>query len=256
MEDFLDDEGTVDNTKVKEYLEKNGLADNTFQQEQPNLNDSDDISMTVDTIVPDQSVLLNDTVNTLDEANPFRDDIKLNPDSEIDNYIITQDDLVSVKKPANQKSKSENIPAKPLRNTVKEDITKNPFRNNENEKTDETVYPLDEDVAELEQTTPKPIGKSDRADDILDKIRDRQEPDSDSQRSYTVQVFSTLSEEDAEIWKQKLQNRRVGQAYISEHIIRDQTWYRVRVGDYPTREEAMRVARKLGYAQVWVDRIR
>lgn len=73
---------------------------------------------------------------------------------------------------------------------------------------------------------------------------------------YTIQVYSTPSREDAEQWKKELEKMNIPKAYISEQKIRDVIWYRVRFGEYPTREQAMQAAKQLGFSQMWVDRIK
>ncbi|GAB5466512.1 MAG: hypothetical protein Kapaf2KO_19480 [Candidatus Kapaibacteriales bacterium] len=78
----------------------------------------------------------------------------------------------------------------------------------------------------------------------------------DNDALYTIQVFSSLNKSDAEIWKNKIESRDIGKVSISSQKIRDEVWYRVRVGEYPSKESALSAARKLGYAQIWVDRVR
>jgi hypothetical protein len=73
---------------------------------------------------------------------------------------------------------------------------------------------------------------------------------------YTVQVYSTPSFEDAQIWLQKLYNLNIPSATIYKQKIRDVIWYRIRFGNYPSREEAMNAAKKLGFSQMWVDRVK
>ncbi len=73
---------------------------------------------------------------------------------------------------------------------------------------------------------------------------------------YTVQVYSTPSFEDAQIWLQKLYNLNIPSATIYKQKIRDVIWYRIRFGNYPSREEAVNAAKKLGFSQMWVDRVK
>lgn len=73
---------------------------------------------------------------------------------------------------------------------------------------------------------------------------------------YTIQVYSTPSREDAEQWKKKLESLNIPKAYISEQKIRDIIWYRVRFGEYPTKESAIQAAKQLGFSQMWIDRVK
>ena len=78
----------------------------------------------------------------------------------------------------------------------------------------------------------------------------------DEKGLYIVQVYSTLSREDAEEWLSKLKNKNVHDAFISTQRVRDKVWYRVRFGAFETKEEAKNSAIKLGFAQSWIDRVR
>ncbi|MCE5304640.1 SPOR domain-containing protein, partial [bacterium] len=64
------------------------------------------------------------------------------------------------------------------------------------------------------------------------------------------------SKEDAEQWKKKLQRLNIQKAYISEQKIRDVLWYRVRFGEFPTKETAIQAAKQLGFSQMWIDRVK
>jgi|GEM_PF-6190428 len=266
MEDFIGDDGIVDQDKVNQYLEQKASDVEKPETSQVDPKDSGTKENTSD---PDDELYSEDDQGQDANDNPFREPSeKLNPDSEIDNYIQAEKDI--------EKTQSQS--------RVITKTKKNPFRDSQKDK-ESKVSNSASDISTKEKTLPKkqpkpekineqqdeskhiPIDKSSkatdsadkRADDLLAEIRNRQNKNLDeteNDRSYTVQVFSTLSREDAEIWRKKLDNRKVGKAFISEHVIRDQIWYRVRVGDYKTREEALRAARKLGYAQVWVDRLK
>jgi hypothetical protein len=73
---------------------------------------------------------------------------------------------------------------------------------------------------------------------------------------YTIQVYSTPSFEDAQMWIKKLYSLSISNAYISTQKIRDVVWYRVRFGEYNDKQNAINDARKLGFSQTWVDRIK
>lgn len=73
---------------------------------------------------------------------------------------------------------------------------------------------------------------------------------------YSVQVYASPSKADADAWLKKLKSKNISGAYISPQKKRDQIWYRVRFGNYSTKEDARSAAVKLGYAQSWIDRIK
>lgn len=99
----------------------------------------------------------------------------------------------------------------------------------------------------------KVIPKIDRTKDIA-----KLEKDVNTQNQnaiYTIQVYSSPSLEDAQDWVKKLKSYNID-AYISEQMIRDVKWYRVRFGNFSTREEARSVALRYGFSQTWIDRIK
>lgn len=73
---------------------------------------------------------------------------------------------------------------------------------------------------------------------------------------WVVQVFSSPSRDDAAEWLQSLQRRSISDGYIVEHDVRGTTWYRVRFGQFATREEAETAAMEAGVQQPWIARIR
>ncbi|MCO5250199.1 MAG: SPOR domain-containing protein [Candidatus Kapabacteria bacterium] len=73
---------------------------------------------------------------------------------------------------------------------------------------------------------------------------------------FTVQIYASPSKEDANRWLEKLRAKSVNDAFISEQMIRDVKWYRVRFGTYDTREEARAAALRYGFAQTWIDRVK
>ncbi len=73
---------------------------------------------------------------------------------------------------------------------------------------------------------------------------------------YSIQIYSSPSREDAEEWRQKLERKNVRNAIISSQKVRDKVWYRVRFGEFKTKEEARSAALKYGFDQSWIDRIK
>jgi len=73
---------------------------------------------------------------------------------------------------------------------------------------------------------------------------------------YTVQIYSTLSEDDALDWLVKLKLKNINSAFISQQKIRDKVWYRVRFGAFQTKQDAKEAADRYGFAQSWIDRVK
>lgn len=76
------------------------------------------------------------------------------------------------------------------------------------------------------------------------------------EEEYSVQVYSTLSKSDADEMVKKIKSMGVSSPYIVKQMIRDEVWYRVRFGNYPSKDEAKIVASKYGFSQVWIDRVK
>ncbi len=74
--------------------------------------------------------------------------------------------------------------------------------------------------------------------------------------AYVVQVFSSPSRDDADEWLQQLRERNISDGYIVEQNIRGQSWYRVRFGQFTSRESAEAAAINHGFRQPWIARIR
>ncbi len=72
---------------------------------------------------------------------------------------------------------------------------------------------------------------------------------------YTIQVYASPSKEDAEEWLERLKTMNIENPFITTQKIRDKIWYRVRFGNFNTREEARSLALKYGFAQSWIDRV-
>ncbi|RPI66641.1 MAG: SPOR domain-containing protein [Ignavibacteriae bacterium] len=73
---------------------------------------------------------------------------------------------------------------------------------------------------------------------------------------FVVQVFSSPSRDDADEWLQSLRAKNVSDAYVTEQKIKGESWYRVRFGQFSSREDAEAEALRLGFRQPWVARIR
>ena len=63
-------------------------------------------------------------------------------------------------------------------------------------------------------------------------------------KRWTVQVNAFPDERSAKSWVDRLKNKGYN-AYVTEVSIKGKTWYRVRVGEYGTREEARKVEETL-----------
>lgn len=74
--------------------------------------------------------------------------------------------------------------------------------------------------------------------------------------TFTVQIISTPSYDDAQDWLQKLKSRGISNGSISEKLVRDKVWYRVRFGKFETYQDASNALSKAGFDGSWVDRIK
>jgi hypothetical protein len=93
--------------------------------------------------------------------------------------------------------------------------------------------------------------------DIINHTKDLPFTLDDNERGvYTVQIYSTLSEDDAMDWLLKLKRKNITSAFISTQRIRDKVWYRVRFGAFPTKQDAKEAASRYGFAQSWIDRVK
>lgn len=84
-------------------------------------------------------------------------------------------------------------------------------------------------------------------------------PPPKSDGTFVIQLCSTPSYTDALRWKRYAEERVSGkQVTITERTIRQQTYYRVRVGVYGSLVEAEQAARSLGLslADVWIVQIK
>lgn len=73
---------------------------------------------------------------------------------------------------------------------------------------------------------------------------------------FTIQVYATPSKNEAERWLNKLRSVSAQSPVITTQSIRDKTWYRVRFGNFTSRDDAEKAVRNLGYDQCWIDRVR
>jgi septal ring-binding cell division protein DamX len=81
-------------------------------------------------------------------------------------------------------------------------------------------------------------------------------PQSAGKPLYVVQVFSSPSKDDADEWLHSLRARNVQGGYITEQKIKGESWFRVRFGEFTSRDEAESAAMQLGFREPWIARIR
>lgn len=74
--------------------------------------------------------------------------------------------------------------------------------------------------------------------------------------NYAIQLLATPSKEEAEILLNKIKNKSINNAYITTQKKRDIIWYRVRIGNFKTINEAQEAAKTNGWTQFWIDRIK
>ena len=86
--------------------------------------------------------------------------------------------------------------------------------------------------------------------------QDKPKAPSAGSKLYTVQVYSSPSKDDAEVWLARLIKKNVNSAFITTKMIRNTIMYRVRFGAFSTQAEAKKAAIKQGFDQTWIDRVR
>ncbi len=108
-------------------------------------------------------------------------------------------------------------------------------------------------IAAAKETTPKVTRTKPVTPSFSSTVPKRT---SSKEEVYTVELYSTPSAEDANMWVGKLKSRNITDVNIQQHKYRDKIIYKVRFGKFSTREEAKQQALKLGYPQTWVDRVK
>ncbi len=73
---------------------------------------------------------------------------------------------------------------------------------------------------------------------------------------YAVQIYASPSKDDAEAWLSNLKDKDVVNPRISTQKVRDVIWYRVRFGNFKSKDDAREAAMRYGFAQTWIDRIK
>jgi septal ring-binding cell division protein DamX len=163
---------------------------------------------------------------------------------------------------------------------VSEDITEEEIEEEEPIEETNTIKEPKEDISETPRYKSKPVSRSNRDFRNVPKVKKKTEADDNKSISkdqpnmikntkdlpfsldenergvFTVQIYSTLSEDDALDWLVKLKQKNIGSAFISQQKIRDKVWYRVRFGAYQTERDAKEAAAKYGFAQSWIDRVK
>jgi septal ring-binding cell division protein DamX len=102
-------------------------------------------------------------------------------------------------------------------------------------------------------TTTKPTSQ---LGSVSPSIKTQQPPKNAALPLYVVQVFSSPSRDDADEWLQSLREKKVPNGYIVEQPIKGRPWYRVRFGEYTTRQDAEAAALRYGITQPWIARVR
>ena len=77
-----------------------------------------------------------------------------------------------------------------------------------------------------------------------------------SGEEYSVQVLSSISKQEADKALKNLQSKGISSASISKKSLNGKTWYRVRFGSFEDRKQAQVAAKKAGYSNSWVDRVK
>jgi DedD protein len=103
----------------------------------------------------------------------------------------------------------------------------------------ESKPPVKEEKAPVPSAKEKPAGKTVAPTEAVKKTA-QAAPGESGTRAWTVQVNAFPDERSAKLWVDRLKNKGYN-AYVTEVQNRGKTWYRVRVGSYPSREEAKTV---------------
>ena len=77
-----------------------------------------------------------------------------------------------------------------------------------------------------------------------------------SNEEYAVQVMSSISKDEADKALKNLKAKGVSSASISKKSLNGKTWYRVRFGSFEDRSQAQKAAKKAGYSNSWIDRVK
>jgi hypothetical protein len=111
---------------------------------------------------------------------------------------------------------------------------------------------------ETKKTIQKPVLASmeKKTETVPKSTKTEEKPLVNNKMVFTVQVYTSPSKDDAEDWLRILKRKNINDGFISTQKIRDKIWYRVRFGLFGTREEAQASAVKLGFDQIWIDRVR
>jgi septal ring-binding cell division protein DamX len=91
---------------------------------------------------------------------------------------------------------------------------------------------------------------------VKKKLEPKKEVKNTSGEEYSVQVLSSISKQEADKALKNLQSKGISSASISKKSLNGKTWYRVRFGSFEDRKQAQGAAKKAGYSNSWVDRVK
>ena len=213
-----------------------------------------------------------DTIKTEEKIDTAHKEVSLATEKKIDTIIPKKVKKIAEKKEIAkvEKKVEPNLPKENLKRKVKDsikeiDYTKKQHADDSYERTQEKIKMLQKKKAEdlakqkekaedLAKAKEKAEVKPKETKEIKKELKKENEI-KDEKAVFTVQIYSSPSKEDAHDWLEKLKQKNID-GFISEQMIRDVKWYRVRFGEFPTREEARSAAMRLGYSQTWIDRIK
>jgi len=122
--------------------------------------------------------------------------------------------------------------------------------------------------AQEKKTTVKPKSQTQSQQDqvisetFIDKVPVKQQAEEKkgiqnrNGEEYSVQVLSSISKEEADKTLKTLKSKGISSASISKKSLNGKTWYRVRFGSFEDRKQAQNAAKKAGYSNSWVDRVK
>lgn len=141
----------------------------------------------------------------------------------------------------------------PKKDTVKKVIASTEYKPTKPrwETTDIPVKKPQQKVPQIKKTPEKVVTRIEKTEKVFKPAKI-----APKDQEFTVEIYSTPSEDDAQMWLKKLKSRNVENIKITEHKLRDKTIYKVRFGKFSSREDAKTEALKLGYPQTWIDRVK
>lgn len=127
---------------------------------------------------------------------------------------------------------------KPAEKTAKPESKESKPQAKESKPRTKEAPPAPKPIEKKAETTPSPEAAPQSASPV------ETAESKESSKGWTVQVNAFPDERSAKTWVDRLKNKGYN-AYVNEVNVKGKIWYRVRVGQYGTREEAKKVEESL-----------